>query len=366
MVLYIRNFNVWSISVKKNNKKTKRFQIFNLEKEGKGISKNRAELAPGLKKFFLSYFANFNKLVSVNIFMVLGNFPLVFLIINLSGYFKAPYSIPFSDLFQNLSGIMSADGTVTPYEMSMYAVEGIQSSELANTAVNYVFYGLGALTLLTFGLVNVGTAYIIRNMVKGEPIFTWHDFWYSVKRNYKQALPFGAIDAGIIAVLSWNLYSLISYTSRFFMSMMFWSNVVLFILYFFMRYYMYVQMVTFKLSVFKMIKNSFIMALLGFKRNILALLGILLGIFLELLLLLGTGGILVPFAVAAPLTVLFSMFAYMKVYAAYPKIKEFMIDPYLDDHPEERPVIPEEEAVMRDDVTEKERLEAIKKRNGIV
>ena len=349
----------------KNNKKTKRFRLINLEKDGKGISKNRAELAPGLKRFFVSYFRNFSKLVSVNIFMVLGNFPLIFLIINLSGYFKIPYFLPFSDMFQNLGAVISSDGTVTPYEMSLYAIEGLQHQELANTAINYVFYALGALTLLTFGLVNVGTAYIIRNMVKGEPIFTWHDFWYSVKRNYKQALPFGAIDAGIIALLSWNLYTLIASTSNFLMSMMFWSTVVLFILYFFMRYYMYVQMVTFKLSIFKMLKNSLIFALLGFKRNILAFLGIILGIFLELMLLLGTGGILVPFAVAAPLTVLFSLFAYMKVYAAYPKIKEFMIDPYLDEHPEERPEEPVDEAVMRDDVTERERLEAIKAKNGI-
>ncbi len=351
--------------MKNNNNKTKRLRLINLEKEGKGISKDRPELAPGLKKFFISYFANFSKLVSVNIFMVLGNFPLIFLIINLSGYFKTPYFLPFSDLFQNLSGIISADGTVTPYEMSLYAVEGLQHQELANTAINYVFYALGALTLVTFGLVNVGTAYIIRNMVMGEPVFTWHDFWYSVKRNYKQALPYGAIDAGIVALLSWNLYSLISSTSNFIASMMFWSNVVLFIVYFFMRYYMYVQMVTFKLTVFKMLKNSLIFALLGFKRNIMALLGIILGIFLELLLLLGTGGILVPFAVAAPLTVLFSMFAYMKVYAAYPKIKQYMIDPYLDEHPEERPEEPTEEVIMKDDVTENERLEEIKKRNGI-
>lgn len=349
----------------KNNKKTKRLRLVNLEREGKGISKNQVETAHGFKRFFRSYFSNFNKLVSVNIFMVLGNFPLIFLIINLSGYFKTPYSLPFSDLFQNITGMMTADGAITPYEMSLYAVEGLQHQELAPTVVTYVFYGLGALTLLTFGLVNVGTAYIVRNMVKGEPVFPWHDFWYAVKRNYKQALIFGAVDAGIVALLSWNLYTLISTTSNFLASMMFWSNVVLFILYFFMRYYMYIQMVTFKLSIFKMLKNSLIMSLLGFKRNILAFLGIILVIFLELVLMFGTGGILIPFAVAAPLLCLFSMFSYMKVYAAYPKIKQYMIDPYLEEHPEEKPEESTEEAIMRDDVTERERLEAIKQRNGI-
>jgi hypothetical protein len=107
------------------------------------------------------------------------------------------------------------------------------------------------------------------------------------------------------------------------------------------------------------------MALLGFKRNILAFLGIVLVIFLELILMFGTGGILIPFAVAAPLLVLFSMFSYMKVYAAYYKIKDVMIDPYLAEHPEEAPDVAQDEVIMRDDVTEKERLEEIKKRNGI-
>ena len=349
----------------KNNKKSKRLRLINLDREGKGISKNRADSVPGFKRFFSSYFANFNKLISVNIFMVLGNFPLIFLIINLSGYFKTPYSLPFSDLFQNITGMITADGTLTPYEMSLYAVEGLQHQELAPTVVTYIFYGLSALTLITFGLVNVGTAYIVRNMVKGEPIFPWHDFWYAIKRNYKQALIYGAIDAGIIALLTWNLYTLISSTSLFFASMMFWSNVVIFIVYFFMRYYMYVQMVTFKLSIFKMLKNSLIMSLLGFKRNILAFFGIVIVIFLELVLMFGTGGILIPFAVAAPLLALFSMFSYMKVYAAYPKIKQYMIDPYLEEHPEEKPKEPDVEVIMSDDVTERERLEAIKNRKGI-
>ena len=223
----------------------------------------------------------------------------------------------------------------------------------------------GALTLFTFGAVNAATAYIIRNMVSGEPVFVWTDFWYAFKRNWKQALPFGIIDAGISALLIFNIYSLITGTSAFFASMLFWSNIVISLLYFFMRYYIYVQMVTFKLSVFKILKNSLIFTLLGLKRNFVALLGIILLLFLEVLFLFGSGGLLIPIAVAAPLAVLFSTFAFMKVYASYFKIKEIMIDPYLEEHPELKPQI-EEEIVMRDDVTERERLEEIKRRNGLL
>ena len=126
-------------------------------------------------------------------------------------------------------------------------------------------------------------------------------------------------------------------------------------------------MVTFKLSIFKIFKNSMIFTLLGFKRNIMALIGIILGVFLEILFLLGSGGILLPFAVAGPFVILFSTFSFMKVYASYYKIKDVMIDPYMKEHPEEFKSQEEEvEVVMRDDVTERQRLEEIKKRNNII
>ncbi len=349
----------------KNGKK--RFKLFDTQRVGKGVSKNEKKLEPGLKRFFISYKNNFGKLVSVNIFFVLGNFPIIFLIAVLSGVTQNDVFLPLSDVFQNINGIISADGGLTPYKLSLYAIEGLQTHDFAPTVMTYVFYGIGALTLFTFGIVNVGTAYIIRNMVSGEPVFVWHDFWYAVKRNWKQALPFGIIDALINVILIYNVYTLLTSTSQFMASMMFWANIIIFIAYFFMRYYIYVQMVTFKLSVFKMLKNSLIFTLVGLKRNIMALLGIILGIFFEVLFLFGTAGVLVPLAVAAPLAIMFSTFAYMKVYASYFKIKEIMIDPYVTERPEIHSLIDddEEEIIMHDDVTERERLEEIKRRNGI-
>jgi hypothetical protein len=64
---------------------------------------------------------------------------------------------------------------------------------------------------------------------------------------------------------------------------------------------------------------------------------------------------------------MFSTLAYAKVFAAYFKIKVIMIDPYYKEHPEllENDVDPDTEVIMRDDVTERERLAEIKKRNGI-
>ena len=347
------------MSDKKSEKR--RFKIIDLQREGPGVSKRAADMGTGMKRFFFSFKENFDKILYANIFMVLGNFPILFLIMALSGYTQTGSTLPTYDVFQNLIPFYSVDAA-SPLGMALYAVSGLQNPILVPTTLTYVFFGIGALSIFTFGCVNVGTAYLLRNVAMGEPIFVWHDFWYAIKRNWKQALPFGIIDILINVILVFNIYNLIISDQTFFESTMMWMNVVIFLLYFFIRYYIYVQMVTFKLSIFKIFKNSFIFALLGFKRNILALLGIILGILLEVMFIFGAGGILVPLGVAAPLMILFSAFAYMKVYAAYFKIKEVMIDPYKAEHPEEfeSEEIDEDDIVMRDDVTERERLAAIK------
>ena len=349
--------------MKKND--NKRLKLFDITRDGKGLSKNSNDKVGGLKRFFISFKDNFGKITSVNIFMVIGNFPLIFLIATLSGLTKTQGLMPSYDVFQNLAGYF-ANTTPSAHSMALFAHEGLQTVIFRPTTTTYVFYAIAALTLFTFGLVNVGTAYILRNIAKGEPVFLWSDFWYAVKRNWKQALPFGMLDAGINLLLIWNIYSMfISSNGNYFTNTMFWCNIVLFILYFVMRYYIYVQMVTFNLTVFKILKNSLIFSLLGFKRNLVAFLGILLGILVELVCVIGAGGILLPFGIALPFIILFSMFAYMKVYAAYFKIKEVMIDPYLAEHSEEAPDIYDEEIIMSDDVTERERLEEIKRRNSI-
>ena len=343
--------------------KNKKFKLFDLQRDGKGISKSEPLSPGGMKRFFRTVKDNFGKLVSVNMLMVLGNFPLFFLIVTLSGYTKADAYVPLSDLFQNLGGLFLIE-EVNPATMSLYALEGLQNRILVDTTLTYVFYGISALTLFTFGIVNVGTAYALRNLAMGEPVFVWTDFIYAVKRNLKQAMIFGFIDVSVNALLLWNMYTMIANTSAFLASMLFWGNIIVFVLYFFMRPYIYVQIVTFKLSLFKIVKNALIFTLLGLKRNAAALLGTLLCLMLEILFLAGSSGVLVPLAIAAPLAILFAICAYMKVFAAYFKIKEIIIDPYNLEHPTHAPK-DSGEAVMSDDVTERERLAAIKAAHGI-
>lgn len=349
--------------MKESNKKKKPI-ILDIARDGKGISK-KAPLNPsGLKRFFMTFKNNFGKLILVNMIMVLGNFPLLFLIATLSGYTKSVGFMPLNDIGQNLFGLFAIE-ELGAANLSLYALEGMQAVVFIDTTLTYIFYGIGALTLLTFGIVNAGCAYILRNLAMGEPVFVFGDFGYAVRRNWKQALPFGIVDGLINAILVFNLYTTMTSTSDFIVSMMFWSNVLLFILYFFMRGYIYVQMVSFDMKVFKILKNSLIFSLIGLKRNVIALLGCAVLVLLEISFLFTPGGILLPLAVAMPLIMMFSGAEYMKVFASYFKIKEIIIDPYKEEHPELYEETEEEDAIMRDDVTEKERLEEIKKKNNM-
>jgi uncharacterized membrane protein YesL len=297
--------------------------------------------------------------------MVLGNFPLLFAIAALAGYTQVDVSLPISDLFQNIRPLITI-GEPDALSLVIYGMEGMQHQTLSPSVLTYVFYGIGVLFLFTFGVVNTGCAYVLRNIARSEPIFVWSDFLYAVKRNYKQAIPMGILDAAICVILPLNIYSMLLNTSTFFTSFLLWANIFIFIAFFCMRFYIYVQMVTFNLSVFKILKNSLIFTLLGLKRNIMALLGTVLAVFLEIAFLFSAGGFLLPVAIAFPLIVMLGSTAYMKVFASYFKIKEIMIVPYMEEHPEEFATSYEDEdVIMKDDVTEKERLAEIKKRNNI-
>lgn len=87
------------------------------------------------------------------------------------------------------------------------------------------------------------------------------------------------------------------------------------------------MLITFDLSVFKILKNSFILAIVGFKRNFFAWLGIILVLILNFYLLFT-----LPFlGVIVPLLITCGALMTVSAYAVYPVIKKYMIDPVSED-----------------------------------
>ena len=68
--------------------KRRRFRLFDSQREGKGVTKEDARITPDLSGFFRSLRRNFSKLLSVNLFTVIGNIPILFALLALSGLLR--------------------------------------------------------------------------------------------------------------------------------------------------------------------------------------------------------------------------------------------------------------------------------------
>ncbi|MBQ7160442.1 MAG: DUF624 domain-containing protein [Clostridia bacterium] len=294
------------------------YRIFNPEGSGKE-AKPLPEGPDGLKKCFIIYKRNFTNLLYINLIKIIGNFPVLFAIYAFSGAANHVSTSPSSGMFAPLHGAML--NSTSPVSMALFGVHGGQSSYQILSSSTYVLLGLSLLVLFTFGIINTGTAYLLRGIVRRDPIFFWSDFKGSIKRNLKQGFILGFIDALLIIMLIYDLYFF--YLNG---SMMFYIMLIVLAFYMMVRYYLYPLMITFDLSIWKIFKNAFIFSILGFRRNILAFLAFLLIIGAEYLLL----GLFYPLGIIFPLVVMFSSIAYFGIYAAWPKIKEIMIDPYVE------------------------------------
>lgn len=310
-----------------NNENKPRFNLFNrYAKDGPGVEKDEETEKiienPNFINFFKLFGRKFRDIFSINAYIILGNFPVFFAIFAMSGYPGTTTTTPYHQIYAPLRGALKFESSAV--SAALGNIFGIEVSVPVYTTASYVFFALAALVLLTFGIVNVGTSYNLRNLIRSEPVFMWADFWYAVKKNLRQGIIYGIIDLILIFLLAYDVVFLYYNLGPMMMNIMFYFSLFAAVIYFFMRFYIYMMMVTFDLSLFKLFKNGLIFALLGFKRNVLALLGIVLIIALNYSLLL----MYVPVGIIVPFIILFGAGSFIAAYAAYPKIKEIMIDPY--------------------------------------
>ena len=305
--------------------KKKSFNPFEFiyNRDGKGVEKEEFSVLekPGIANFFKLFWLRFNQIFGVNLLLVFGNFPVFIFLIGMA-YTTLDATAPSRQIYSALEAVSRFDNS--PVVSTFLGAFGGQDSVSVPTIATYILFALTALVFVTFGPVNAGTTYILRNALRGEPVFVWSDFWYAVKRNFKQALIFGVIDILMIVML---IYDFVTYRNNIDTNIGMFMFVLCFgisIFYYFIRMYIYPMMVTFDMSILKLIKNGMLFAILGIKRNIMVLLGTIAVIIIQLLLL----GVVMPVAVMLPVLITFGLLGFMCIYGAYPKIKEIMIDPY--------------------------------------
>lgn len=283
-----------------------------------------------LSFYFKLLWRNMSRIITLNLYFILGNVALFVGFLILGGVIGPSTSAPTSEFYGPLYGAsMISQGS--PLINAYLSVHSMVTEVTVLTPVTITFLVIFlVLAALTFGPVMTGITYNMRNMVKGEPMFMWSDFWYAIKRNLRQSIILGIVDLVIMFALVYGIFFYYINLHSTLFGIFFYMTIFMTLLYIFMRKYIYIMLVTFKLSIPKIFKNALILAILGAGRNFLSLLGILLLLFVNFELCI----LFLPLGAALALLLTAGIVLFTDCYAAWPKIKSLMIDPYYEESSE--------------------------------
>ena len=202
-------------------------------------------------------------------------------------------------------------------------------------AVNSIWYWMLTIFLPTGGLAAAGITNITRNMAIDRHSFGTHDFFDTIKKNWKQALTAGIINTIIIAFLVWDIYFFYTYSEGAISLVCIAICATVLLVFLMMRYYIWVILISFKLKLKEIYINSFKLSLVGLKSNLV----IFLGMVLIYAICFGLFWVNVKITLfLLVLIVLFFLPGYRFLliqFNVFKNIKKYMIDPYYSEHPDE-------------------------------
>ena len=298
--------------------------IFDMNRNGRGVEPGE-DTTPNLKYFFKLTFRKFSNLLTLNLMMFAMVLPIA---LSVYIFFNGPQMPTMSS--PAFSALMGAQltGTGGTELLTMLTTALPQVNFITfNSYASWLPYVLLGVLAITWGWQNTGVTYILRGLVRGDGVFMFSDYFYAIKKNFKQGLILGLMDAGIIVVLIIDFMYTWSARSNYWSYLMFFAITALIIVYLFMRTYLYLMMITFNITLYKMLKNALIFTALGIKRNLMAGLGVLVCIALWAALAFVGLQYRLGFLIFIPALIMFAFIAFISVYCAYPVIKKHMIDP---------------------------------------
>ena len=228
----------------------------NYMKEGKGVEKRNPE-APRISVFFELLFRKFGRLIKLNLLYIVCCIPTFIVMMFLSGLLSSHFVNASEPVLAQIMGFATPDMSNAEFS-GMLAILDIGVRVVVSFIVA-IMWGMGPVT--------AGFTYILRNYAREEHAWLFSDFFGKAKQNFGQALVVWIIDLLAFVVLT---------TAFFFYSaqpgfLHYMSYVVLsvIILYTAMHFYIYQCMITFKLSIKDIFKNSAIFALVEAPKNLL-------------------------------------------------------------------------------------------------
>ena len=299
-----------------------KFKLFNRDTEPEELELEE-DTTPTVKYYFKLLWRKLVRLVSIN---MVGVFQFVPLIVAYFVFFWADTTPSVSAdclEFPLISGVAAMDPT-PGNQILLMLCSPQYNIPVASWGLNIAYIALLLFFACTFGWFNVGFTYLMRELISGRPVFIFSDLRHAIKKNAKQGFWLGLMDFAIIYVLYTNLINLSGGTMAGFLGdVSYVANLAIAIIYAIMRFYIYLMAITFDMKITKIIKNALIFVMLGIKRNLLAILWIIVLAGINLLVLTW----FLPLGLIMPLFYIVALPMFTTAYAAYPVIQRYMIDP---------------------------------------
>ena len=136
-----------------------------------------------------------------------------------------------------------------------------------------LIYVLFCLPIVTFGPATAAMTALMRNIYLEKPQFVFHDFWQAFKKNFKQSFVIGLMDIWFIVMA---VFSFFFFTSNMndtdkpywlYYAMVMAVEIIILL----MNFYIFPQIVALNLRLPQILKNSFILAFLNIKGNLITL-----------------------------------------------------------------------------------------------
>ena len=241
------------------------------------------------------------------------------------------------------------------------------------------FWKMLELSILTFvcciPIVTIGPAFtgmttVLRQYALDKNSFLWHDFWKGFRQNWKQSLPIGIADViiALSVICSMEVYPAYADADpdhSFIWYLLCAVSVGVGIIMLMMNFYIFPMIAAIDLNLKKIIKNSFFLACLALKKNLLTLLCLALVAFISIVMFYVTSVSIILF----PIWTL-SFAGFIIVFNSYPMIQKYVVNPYYEaqgrDNPEYDYLKPlgEEETVFNDMGGKEKPVEGKSKKKG--
>lgn len=290
-------------------------------KPGKGVERDEPQ-KKAFFRFFELYFRKFWKYVLINLIYMLVLLPFIFYL----------YATVYGELYDLFLAMGFTPEQIENVWTPVFYLTTLYYSALP-TPVTTV---LTVLSIMAYGPCRAGVSYVIRNFAQEKHAWI-SDIWDKAKENWKQGLVFGLIDVAVFMVAVFNLSyqpdNNILAVNPTMMSASKYLTVLAVVLYSFMRKYIFLMLITVRLKFIALIKNAWILMMIGIFRNVgTTIVNLLLWIVFYLLTLL----VHPLFELVFLPIFIFSLTNFLNVFACYPLIEKYLVEPIQQLSDEER------------------------------